>query len=181
MTRSCASLERRYCVLRGSQSATSNFAPSSCLMAEQFDYFCAPTARLSKVLSLWHLCVYCQAQTKNGEQCVHSIRLRSALFHYSGSGEGVLPGRTIPKEESASRGAFSRRYAYRIAFTVYLHLHTHSPLLPLSRPVYMGPIKVRLGSTRFRRVDFTAELYEADQETANAANLAVAYMHAAVP
>lgn len=86
-------------------------------MAEQFDYFCAPTARLSKVLSLWHLCVYCQAQTKNGEQCVRTIRLRSALSHYTGSGEGVLPGRTIPKEESTACGAFSRRFVYRIAIT----------------------------------------------------------------
>ncbi|KAH8644376.1 hypothetical protein IG631_01840 [Alternaria alternata] len=101
-------------VLSSRQPAIRLFAHSS---SSSIHHFCASTARLSNVLSFWHLCVKCQAQTKNGEQCVRTIRLRSALSHYTGSGEGVLPGRTIPKEESTACGAFSRRFVYRIAIT----------------------------------------------------------------
>jgi hypothetical protein len=96
----------------------------------------------------------CQAQTKNGEQCVCTIRLRSALFHYTGSGEGVLPGRTIPKEESASRGAFSHRFLYRIVLTVSL-LYMRTALCAIeSCDLHGSNLNLRLGSTRIRWVDF---------------------------
>jgi hypothetical protein len=170
MTRSCALLELLYCVLGGLVNLRrSNLEPSSCLLAEHARCFCPRTRRPSTLLSRWHQCVDCQAQTKNGEQCVQSIRLRSALFHHAGSGEGVLPRRTIPKEESASCGTFSR--SLRILDCDY-------PLPPstCAQPFVHNSLRhVSVGSTS------PLELYEADQETANAEYLAVAYMHAAVP